>query len=168
MRSKKEGILDLIIFIFVGPFMMLISQITDAYHFWTHLYEEKIQKLQETPKGQTFSLQEFAEFEKTLYKIILELRSEHKIIDSLVSSKILCLKFRSAYKVDECIRALMFEAHRDDLQMTFHHISLYNLVKKVIIKSSDADKMINLRVFSGLIKELRLKIDYTMHGLGSQ
>ena len=77
------------------------------------------------------------------------------------------MKFRSAYRVDECIKKLMFEAHRDDLDSTFKQIALYNLVKKVIIKSSDAEKMINLRVFSGLIKELRLKIDYTMHGLGS-
>ena len=47
-------------------------------------------------------------------------------------------------------------------------LNFYNLVKKVIIKSGGGDKIINIRIFVGLVHELRVKLDIFRAGLGPE
>ena len=47
-------------------------------------------------------------------------------------------------------------------------INFYNKVKEVIIRCGGVDKVINLKIFSGLIKEMRIKLDITKAGLGAE
>lgn len=47
-------------------------------------------------------------------------------------------------------------------------INFYNHVKKIIIRSGGPDKVINIRIFTGLVQELRIKFDITSAGLAAE
>ena len=47
-------------------------------------------------------------------------------------------------------------------------INFYNQVKKVVIRSGGDAKTINIKIFAGLIHELRIKLDITMAGLAAE
>ena len=47
-------------------------------------------------------------------------------------------------------------------------INFYNQVKKIVIRSGGPDKVINIRIFAGLIRELRIKLDITKAGLAAE
>ena len=46
------------------------------------------------------------------------------------------------------------------------NLNFYNKVKEVIIRSSDSEKTFNFRVFTTLLKELRIKLDVIKDDLG--
>lgn len=48
----------------------------------------------------------------------------------------------------------------------FEIIRFYNQCKRTILRSGGAEETINLTIFTGLIKELRIKLDCTKNGLG--
>ena len=63
----------------------------------------------------------------------------------------------------------MYEIHKllfnEDLKgKAMHTINFYNQVKKIIVRSGGPDKVINIRIFFGLIRELRIKLDITKAG----
>ena len=46
------------------------------------------------------------------------------------------------------------------------NLKFYNKVKEIIIKCSDSEKVFNFKVFTILLKELRIKLDVLKEGLG--
>lgn len=51
-------------------------------------------------------------------------------------------------------------------QEAMANINFYNQAKKVIIRSGGPEKLLNLKIFCGLIRELRIKLDITKRGIG--
>ena len=47
-------------------------------------------------------------------------------------------------------------------------INFYNQVKKVIIRSGGPDRKVNIRIFAGLVHELRIKLDIVKNGLAAE
>ena len=52
-------------------------------------------------------------------------------------------------------------------QKSLRKLNFYNQVKKVIIRSGGAEKSFNLRIFVGLIRQIRTKFNLTKLGLVS-
>lgn len=47
-RPRKDLLCDLVFFFILGPFILLISQATDLYHFFRHLFDKNTHKLDAT------------------------------------------------------------------------------------------------------------------------
>ena len=45
-------------------------------------------------------------------------------------------------------------------------INFYNQAKKVIIRSGGGDKVLNLKIFNDLLRELRIKLNIMKEGFG--
>ena len=57
------------------------------------------------------------------------------------------------------INKLLFSDDKMVQDMSIVSLNFYNKVKEIIIKSSDSEKTFNLKVFTTLLKELRIKLD---------
>ena len=57
------------------------------------------------------------------------------------------------------INKLLFSDDKMVQDMSIERLNFYNKVKEIIIKSSDSEKTFNFKVFTTLLKELRIKLD---------
>ena len=90
---------------------------------------------------------------------------EDDIVD-FISTKKFIESFREKCNITKEIHTMLF-GDEDQQAIAMNTINFYNEVKKVIIRSGGADKYINLKILTGLIKELRIKLDIIKSGLGA-
>lgn len=74
------------------------------------------------------------------------------------------LSFRKRLGITKHIHALVFEQADSAMRV----INFYNQVKRVIIRSGNDERKINLKVFIDLIHELRIKFDIAKIGLAAE
>ena len=85
----------------------------------------------------------------------------------MVSVKDLVLQLRERLNITQQIHSLLFSGP-DRQKTAMSTINFYNQVKKIIIRSGGVDKVINIRIFAGMIRELRIKLDITKAGLAAE
>ena len=61
---------------------------------------------------------------------------------------------------------MLFSDDKMVQDMSIESLNFYNKVKEIIIKSSDSEKTFNFKVFTTLLKELRIKLDVIKSELG--
>ena len=77
------------------------------------------------------------------------------------------LRIRERLGITHAIHNLLFGTE-EEREVAFDTINFYNQVKEVVIRSGGGDKVINLKIFSGLMTELRIKLEITKAGLGPE
>ena len=89
-----------------------------------------------------------------------------EIMDFMETSEFV-MRFRERLGITRQIHNLLFgsDLERENALIT---INYFNQVKEVIIRSGGGDKIINLKILSGLMTELRFKLDITKAGLGPE
>mmetsp|Transcript_9017 Transcript_9017/g.10611 ORF Transcript_9017/g.10611 Transcript_9017/m.10611 type:complete len:157 (+) Transcript_9017:287-757(+) len=87
--------------------------------------------------------------------------------DDLVSIKLLVANLRKKLNVFDEISNFIFRPIKPSSE-SLNAIKFFNSAKKVLIRSGGPDRKINLRIFNGLIHELRIKFDIFKAGLGPE
>lgn len=82
-----------------------------------------------------------------------------------MKTKDLILGLREELSITKEIAKILFSGELEKRE-SMKVLNFYNLVKKIVIRSGDSDRMINIKIFWGLIRELRLKLDIFKVGLG--
>ena len=77
------------------------------------------------------------------------------------------LRIREKLDITQAIHNLLLGSE-EEREVAFDTINFYNQVKEVIIRSGGGDKIINLKIFSALLTELRIKLEITKAGLGPE
>ena len=88
-------------------------------------------------------------------------------MNSFMSTKEFVLGFRKHCSVKKEISELLFGAETKRWG-AMESLKFYNQVKKVVIRCGGGDKIFNLRIFVGLIRELRIKLDIYLAGYGPE
>ena len=64
------------------------------------------------------------------------------------------------------INRLLFSDEMIEQNKSVENLKFYNKVKEVVIRCNDSEKSFNLKEFTILLKELRIKLDVLKEGLG--
>lgn len=75
-----------------------------------------------------------------------------------VSTKQLVLNLREHLQITQEIHNLLFKPEKSESE-SLRTINFYNVVKKVLLRSGGTEKKLNLRIFIGLLHELRTKLE---------
>ena len=78
------------------------------------------------------------------------------------------LAFRKRLDITNAIALTIFSNSEEERRKATQVLNFYTLVKKIIIRSSEADKTFNLRIFVGLVKQLRINMQILQAGFGPQ
>mmetsp|Transcript_17816 Transcript_17816/g.23972 ORF Transcript_17816/g.23972 Transcript_17816/m.23972 type:complete len:126 (+) Transcript_17816:635-1012(+) len=81
-----------------------------------------------------------------------------------VSIKSLTKSLGEKLRVFDEINNLLFKPERPAKE-SLNAINFFNSVKRVLIRSGGPEKRLNLRIFAGLLHELRIKLDIAKAGL---
>ena len=145
----------------------------DAFYFLIHIYRNDVKEYGHESKGEHILTEEqFEELEQFCMQEVQKSRQANASSFSegnadMVSVKDLVLQLRERLNITQQIHSLLFSGP-DRQKTAMNMINFYNQVKKIIIRSGGVDRIINIRIFAGMIRELRIKLDITKAGLAAE
>ena len=86
------------------------------------------------------------------------------MLDDNIDIKSLTDSLRDRLGVMEDLKSMLY-APTISFDQSLKAINFYNMVKKVLIRSGSPDRRLNLRVFTDLLRELRVKLEIAKAGI---
>ena len=89
------------------------------------------------------------------------------IVDDLIDVKIVTDSLSKNLGIMEEINAMLY-APKCPQKESLKAIKFFSMVKRVMMRSSGPERRLNLRIFTELLRELRIKLDITKAGLSPE
>ena len=148
-----------------------MAQLRDAYQFLLLEFREDVNEFGfGTSKDHVMTEDQFMVLEQYCQDEVKKHAKSTNFDDgtaAFISTKDLILGLRERCNITLELHKLLF-SDESNRQQAMQTINFYNQAKKVIIRSGGADKILNLKIFNDLLKELRIKLNITKDGFGPE
>jgi len=174
------------VFLVWGPILLFISQFPDFYWFIKHLFVWKTEKLSDK-RIDIVSNEAFKTLEHTVKALILNIKQKDSRAPLTIKGTDFVKTVREELEISTAIQYLVFgrflsmeakqkedtedrerrKAMGEDVEVDslvdysspLHRIQVFNLIKKIILRSCKSTGEVNLKLFDGLITEIRYKMN---------